>query len=266
LAARAARRHRRRPGPAARGCRRAAMLSQRHRQAHCLSSSARRPARSAPGSPGHRARTGSARSPWPHYPRSSAPRPLRQPMCISTTKPARLRLPGQIRRSRSGGLSGPITSGNAETLRRVHLPPPASHPAPTSNDSAALCGTDPESSAFSAHKMEPPKTPGRFSQIAIGSPGSRPCRPSRRCVSVIRGQASDSLREGGQIEACQVCTWSSWTGGAGRFGLRRPSSVRLASLAQRSGGATTSGRIAARSTAFGPCRPREELLIPRLHL
>jgi oxalate decarboxylase family bicupin protein len=31
---------------------------------------------------------------------------------------------------------------------------------------------------------------------------SRPCRPSRRCVSVIRGEASDSLREGGQIEAC----------------------------------------------------------------
>ena len=33
---------------------------------------------------------------------------------------------------------------------------------------------------------------------------SRPCRPSRRCVSVIRGEASDSLREGGQIEVCQV--------------------------------------------------------------
>jgi hypothetical protein len=45
--------------------------------------------------------------------------------------------------------------------------------------------------------------------------------------------------------------------GAGRCGPRRPSSVRLASLAQRPRGATTSGRMAARSTAFGPGRQKE---------
>ena len=39
--------------------------------------------------------------------------------------------------------------------------------------------------------------------------------------------------------------------GAGRFGLRRPSSVRLASLAGRSRGATTTGRMAARSGLAG---------------
>jgi hypothetical protein len=39
--------------------------------------------------------------------------------------------------------------------------------------------------------------------------------------------------------------------GAGRFGLRQPSSVRLASLAQRSRGATTFGRMAARSGLAG---------------
>jgi hypothetical protein len=41
------------------------------------------------------------------------------------------------------------------------------------------------------------------------------------------------------------------------------SSVRLASLAQRSRGATTSGRMAARSTAFGPGRQRERTSRPR---
>jgi len=49
---------------------------------------------------------------------------------------------------------------------------------------------------------------------------SRPCRPSRRCVSVIRGEASDSLREGGQIEACQVLHDVSPDAGQGvRVGL-----------------------------------------------
>ena len=56
--------------------------------------------------------------------------------------------------------------------------------------------------------------------IAIGSPGSSPCRPSRRCVSVIRGEASDSLREGGQIEACQLLHDVSSDAGQGvRVGL-----------------------------------------------
>jgi len=49
---------------------------------------------------------------------------------------------------------------------------------------------------------------------------SRPCRPSRRCVSVIRGEASDSLREGGQIEVCQVLHDVSPDAGQGvRVGL-----------------------------------------------
>jgi hypothetical protein len=56
-------------------------------------------------------------------------------------------------------------------------------------------------------------------------------------------------------------TRAAWRGavrlGAGRFGLRRPSSsaiVHLASFAQCARGATTPGRMAARSTASGPCR------------
>src|SRR5207244_9642282 len=66
---------------------------------------------------------------------------------------------------------------------------------------------------------------------------------------------------GGTSRATIWATRAGWRGavrlGTGRFGLWRPSSDRLASLAQRSRGATTSGRMAARSTAFGPCRQRE---------
>ena len=92
-------------------------------------------------------------------------------------------------------------------------------------DGAALCGRSRGSGAAGYAAADPPRPPLTdswsglsmfrrrprprcLSAIGVRSRsdrrGSRPCRPSCRCVSVIRGEASDSLREGGQIKACQV--------------------------------------------------------------
>jgi hypothetical protein len=104
-----------------------------------------------------------------------------------------------------------------------------------------------------------------------GAPAALPgdagrCR--RRTGFLVRGGLRSRGGLGSRIwsvrRGSRATIWATragWRGavrlGAGRFGLRRPSSVRLTSLAQRSRGATTSGKMAARSTAFGSCRQRE---------
>ncbi len=86
--------------------------------------------------------------------------------------------------------------------------------------------------------------------------------PLRRAHGQVRAG-----RYGTSSRATIWATRAGWRGavrlGAGQRELRRPSRVRSASLARRSCGATISGRMAARSTASGPCREGKELLIPR---
>jgi hypothetical protein len=93
-----------------------------------------------------------------------------------------------------------------------------------------------------------------------GPPAALPGVDAGRCK---RRTGRGSGRCGGAAGPRSGRPGRGWRGavrlGAGRK-LGRPSSsavVRLASFAQRSRCATTSGRTAARSTTFGPCRQRE---------
>jgi hypothetical protein len=76
----------------------------------------------------------------------------------------------------------------------------------------------------------------------LGAPAALPGVDAGRCGRRT-GRGSGRCRR--DSRATIWATRAGWRGavrlGAGRFGLRRPSSVRLASLAQRSCGATTSG-------------------------
>jgi len=144
---------------------------------------------------------------------------------------------------------------------------------------AAICGSGSGQEAGCTHMTYPILRPGR--REATKEPknnGRRPdhgprANPNQASSSARHDRASTLAGVGGartriwsvrrDSRATIWATRAGWRGavrlGAGRFGLRRPSSVRLASLAQRSRGATTSGRMAARSTAFGPCRQRERI-------
>src|SRR4249919_3868556 len=86
------------------------------------------------------------------------------------------------------------------------------------------------------HRYATPRRSPLFQPVPTGPalpdlPRSSPCRPSRRCVSVIRGEASDSLREGGQIEACQEPHDVSADAGQGvRVGLLKAAQPGLGQL------------------------------------
>lgn len=83
---------------------------------------------------------------------------------------------------------------------------------------------------------------GRSSALAVTIQSLR-CWP----VRVVSTSAKARTRWSAAVSSGQRArTWAGWRGavrlGVGRFEPRRPSSVRLASLAQRSRGATASGR------------------------
>jgi hypothetical protein len=151
-----------------------------------------------------------------------------RPRCATSSRPSVL---GELKRSQYS--RSPAASRRKQNLSAATLPlavasgDPGRHPGGSSGSAilpalAGTCpGSDPNRLKGEPLVIEARSLPvGDRCLIAIGSPGSSPCRPSRRCVSVIRGEASDSLREGGQIEACQLLHDVSSDAGQGvRVGL-----------------------------------------------